>query len=59
MDKHWENLLIDEPANRRKGLTCKADAHSDTARPTRNQERRDIEMGNAFCLRGTVREYPA
>jgi hypothetical protein len=50
MDKHWANLLINAPA-RHYGHTIQSKAHR---APKRDEEKRDREMGHAFCGRGRV-----
>lgn len=53
MNKHWHNLLIDEPERIRakKGSTIRSKAHASLSEE-RKRGKRDIEMGDAFCCRG-------
>lgn len=55
MNKHWENLLITNDTTRRVGLTIKTRAHGDliTGDRTRQADKRDKEMGAAFCSRAS------
>ncbi len=56
MDKHWKNLLITNDTTRRKGLTIKTQSHGDLIAGDRSRaaDKRDKEMGVAFCNRASV-----
>lgn len=56
MNKHWKNLLIESDTTRRKGLTIKTQAHGDLIAHDRSRvaDKRDKEMGAAFCSRASV-----